>query len=81
MSMDWQLLFLLWSVSNKMSKQTEYERKNDLVSREELIKNVPDLMKDLNYVDFHSLYHLLWTLSTHRMLERMRREREAKVIK
>ena len=81
MSMDWQLLFLLWSVSNKMSKQTEYERKNDLVSREELIKNVPDLMKDLNYVDFHSLYHLLWTLSTHRMLERMRREREAKVTK
>lgn len=60
-------------------QQTEYELKNRLVSREELIKHVPDLMKDLNDVDFHSLYHLLWTFSTQRMLERIRQEeREVK---
>ena len=56
------------------SKQTEYERKNGLISKEEIIKNVPGLMKNLSDVDFHSYYHLLWTLSTHRMLERIRRQ-------
>lgn len=57
-------------------QQTEYEQKNGLVSREELIKNVPSLMEDLNEIDFHSWYYLLWTLSTQRMLERIRRQRE-----
>ena len=68
-----------------MSKmeRTEYEEKNSLVSRKELIKNVPSLMEDLDDVDFHSWYHLLWTvstqriLSTQRMLKRIRqRERD-----
>ena len=65
----------------KEYKQTEYEIVNGLVSRKELIKNVLNLMEDLNDIDFHSLYHLLWTMSTQRMLERMRRERETKVTK
>jgi len=62
-------------------QQTEYELRNRLVSREELIKHVPDLMNDLNDVDFHSLYHLLWTLSTQQLLERIRQEeRENKEV-
>ena len=56
--------------------KTEYEQRNDLVSREELIKNVSKLMEELNDVDFHSYYHLLWTLSTQRMLERMEEKRK-----
>ena len=54
--------------------RSEYEIKNDFVSREKLIKHVPKLLGDLSDVDFHSWYHLLWTLSTHRMLQRMRQE-------
>jgi len=58
--------------------RTEYELRNGLVSRNELIKHVPELMDDLNDIDFHCWYHLLWTLSTQRMMERMRQEEHEK---
>lgn len=62
------------NITEEEDNRTEYEMKNGLVSRKELIKNVPELMEDLNDVDFHSWYHMLWTLSTQRMLERMRQK-------
>jgi len=62
-------------------QQTEYELRNHLVSKDEPIKHVPDLMKDLNDVNFHSLYHVLWTLSSQRLLEQIRQEeREVKEV-
>jgi len=63
----------------KLDKRTEYERKNDLVSREVLVKNVAGLTEDLTGEDFHAFYHLLWAMSINRMLQRMakaERERE-----
>ena len=56
------------------SERSEYEIRYDFVSREKLIKRVPKLMEDITEVDFHTFYHLLWTLSTHRMVQRMRQE-------
>jgi len=51
----------------KPDKRTEYERKNDLVSREDLAKNVANLTGELTDQDFHAFYHL----STARLLQRM----------
>jgi hypothetical protein len=56
--------------------QSEYEAKHGFVSRMELNSHILDLMDDLTDEDYHSLYHLLWTLSTYRMLERHKKQRK-----
>jgi hypothetical protein len=56
--------------------QSEFEVKHGFVSRMKLNRYILDLMDDLTDEDYHSLYHLLWTLSTHRMQQRHKEQRK-----
>jgi len=51
-----------------MSKQTEYEKTHNLVSRDELKLNILKMFDELDDIDFHSIYQLVWSLTAKQLL-------------
>ncbi len=48
--------------------RSEYEKKHDFVSRNELIKRVPGMLEELDDADFHTVYRLIWSLTSKKAL-------------
>lgn len=48
--------------------QTEWEKKNGLVSRQELMEHMIGYLNELSDMEFHGLYSIFWTLSARKTL-------------
>ncbi len=62
---------------NKTEKHTVF---GDIVPREELRKNILGLFDELNTEDFHTLYHLLWTMTAKELVIKCKEDTE-KILK
>ena len=53
---------------NGNGKRSEWETKQGLVARAELIPAVPKLMAGLNDQQFHAIYSIIWSMSANNLL-------------
>jgi hypothetical protein len=54
------------------TERSEYEKKNGLVARAELSKNVERLLVALDDQEFHAFYRLIWTMSALKTINKCR---------
>ena len=60
--------------------ETEYEKRNGLVARADLEKNVNSLMANLDEEEFHALYRIIWTMSALKTINKSRDARARMVV-
>ena len=59
-------------------KQSEIEKENGWESRNKLRKHILGLFDELNDIEFHNLYGILWSLTAKELLIKTDREKEQK---